>query len=157
MFDEGRVIILLADLRGYHHVSVIGGSGLTELANLTITRREVVRTPYGEPSGALTFGELCGRPVAFLARHGYGHTIAPHRVNYAANLWALRHAGATSIVAVASVGGIRADLDPGVLLVPDQIIDYTWGERAPSSRAPTKRSTISTLPNPSMRRFAGVC
>lgn len=61
-------------------LAVIGGSGLTELANLTITRREVVRTPYGEPSGALTFGELCGRPVAFLARHGYGHTIAPHRL-----------------------------------------------------------------------------
>lgn len=111
-------------------LAVIGGSGLTELANLTITRREVVRTPYGEPSGALTFGELCGRPVAFLARHGYGHTIAPHRVNYAANLWALRHAGASSIVAVASVGGIRADLDPGVLLVPDQIIDYTWGRKS---------------------------
>ena len=111
-------------------LAVIGGSGLTELDNLTITHREVVRTPYGEPSGALTFGELCGMPVVFLARHGYGHTIAPHRVNYAANLWALKHAGASSIVAVASVGGIRADLGPGVLLVPDQIIDYTWGRKS---------------------------
>lgn len=111
-------------------LAVIGGSGLTELANLTITRREVVRTPYGEPSGALTFGELCGTPVVFLARHGYGHTIAPHRVNYPANVWALRHAGVSSIVAVAAVGGIRADLGPGMLLVPDQVIDYTWGRKS---------------------------
>lgn len=111
-------------------LAVIGGSGLAELANLTITRREVVRTPYGEPSGALTFGELGGSEVVFLARHGYGHTIAPHRVNYAANLWALRHAGADGIVSVATVGGIRADLGPGVLLVPDQLIDYTWGRKS---------------------------
>jgi 5'-methylthioadenosine phosphorylase len=69
--------------------------------------------------------------VVFLARHGYGHTIPPHRVNYRANLWALtKAAGATDIVSVASVGSIRVDLSPGTLLVPDQILDYTWGRAA---------------------------
>ena len=108
-------------------LAVIGGSGLTQLANLEIVRREVVRTPFGEPSGALTFGSLSGTPVVFLARHGYGHTIPPHLVNYRANLWALKHARAEALVSVASVGGIRAELGPGALVVPDQIIDYTWG------------------------------
>ena len=111
-------------------LAIVGGSGLTQLASLTITRREVVRTPYGEPSGALTFGEVCGRPVVFLARHGYGHTIAPHLVNYRANLWALKHVGTTGVISVASVGGIRAAFGPGVLIVPDQIIDYTWGRKS---------------------------
>ncbi|MCK6373285.1 MAG: S-methyl-5'-thioinosine phosphorylase [Zoogloea sp.] len=111
-------------------LAIIGGSGLTQLANLNVIRREVMRTPYGEPSGALTFGQLCGHPVVFLARHGYGHTIPPHRVNYQANLWALREAKADAIISVASVGGIRDDLGPGVLVVPDQIIDYTWGRKS---------------------------
>lgn len=111
-------------------LAIIGGSGLTQLANLNVIRREVVRTPYGEPSGALTFGQLCEHPVVFLARHGYGHTIPPHRVNYQANLWALKEAGAETIISVASVGGIRADLCPGTLVVPDQIIDYTWGRKS---------------------------
>ena len=107
-------------------LAIIGGSGLTRLHGLEITRREVMHTPYGEPSGALTFGALCGREVVFLARHGYGHTIPPHMVNYRANLWALREAGATRVTAVCAVGGIRNDLQPGVIAIPDQIIDYTW-------------------------------
>ena len=111
-------------------LAIIGGSGLTQLANLNMIRREVVRTPYGEPSGALTFGRLCAQPVVFLARHGYGHTIPPHRVNYQANLWALQQAHVTSIISVASVGGIRQDLAPGTLVVPHQIIDYTWGRKS---------------------------
>lgn len=109
-------------------IAIIGGSGLTQLSNLDITRREVVRTPYGEPSGALIFGRIGSREVVFLARHGYGHTIPPHCVNYRANMWALAKAAqADSIVSVASVGGIRCDLGPGVVVIPDQIIDYTWG------------------------------
>ncbi|MEW5783436.1 MAG: S-methyl-5'-thioinosine phosphorylase [Pseudomonadota bacterium] len=109
-------------------LAVIGGSGLTQLASLEVLRREVVRTPYGEPSGVLTFGRIGKQEVVFLPRHGYGHTIPPHRVNYRANLWALvKAAGAENIVSVASVGGIRADLGPGSLVVPHQIIDYTWG------------------------------
>ncbi|MCW5619896.1 MAG: S-methyl-5'-thioinosine phosphorylase [Burkholderiales bacterium] len=111
-------------------LGIIGGTGLTQLANLEVTRREVVRTPWGEPSGALTFGQINGRDVIFLARHGYGHTIPPHMVNYRANIWALQARGATEVVSVASVGGIRADLGPGVIAVPHQIIDYTWGRKS---------------------------
>ncbi len=109
-------------------LAIIGGSGLTRLANLDVSRREVVRTPFGDPSGALTFGRLGGAEVVFLARHGYGHTIPPHLVNYRANLWAIaKVAKADRIISVASVGGIRAHLGPGTLVVPHQIIDYTWG------------------------------
>lgn len=111
-------------------LAIIGGSGLTQLANLEGAHQRAASTPYGEPSGAITFGALRGRPVMFLARHGYGHTIPPHEINYRANVWALKHEGATDIVAVASVGGIRADLGPGTIVIPDQIIDYTWGRRS---------------------------
>lgn len=106
---------------------IIGGSGLTQLSSLDDVRREVVRTPYGEPSGPLTCGQINGVSVVFLARHGYGHTIPPHQVNYRANIWALKEMGVTEVVSVASVGGIRADLGPGRVIVPDQLIDYTWG------------------------------
>src|SRR5512135_413732 len=108
-------------------LAIIGGTGLTQLANLKITHRQVMRTPYGEPSGAMTFGTIKQHEVIFLARHGYGHTIPPHKVNYRANLWALREVGAKKVVAVASVGGIRNDLTPGTIVIPDQIIDYTHG------------------------------
>ena len=108
-------------------LAIIGGRGLTELANLEITHRQVMRTPFGEPSGAFLFGTLNQHEVIFLARHGYGYTIPPHLVNYRANLWALREQGVTEVVSVATVGGIRADLVPGTLVVPDQIIDYTQG------------------------------
>jgi len=111
-------------------LGVIGGSGLTQLASLDVSHREVVRTPYGEPSGAITFGQIAGQPAMFLARHGYGHTIPPHEVNYRANIWALWNRGARGIVSVASVGGIRADLVPGDIVIPHQIIDYTWGRKS---------------------------
>ncbi|HZT62464.1 MAG TPA: S-methyl-5'-thioinosine phosphorylase [Burkholderiales bacterium] len=108
-------------------LAIIGGTGLTELANLEVSHRQAVRTPYGEPSGSLTFGAVRGVSVIFLARHGDHHTIAPHQVNYRANLWALREQGASDIVSVVSVGGIRRNLGPGKIVVPHQIIDYTWG------------------------------
>ena len=108
-------------------LAIIGGSGLTQLGSMRETRRKVARTPYGEPSGALTFGRIGSCDVLFLARHGDGHTIAPHEVNYRANLWALKDAGAAEVVSVASVGAISAALAPGALVVPHQIIDYTWG------------------------------
>jgi 5'-methylthioadenosine phosphorylase len=111
-------------------LAILGGSGMTEFPNLEQVRRQVIRTPYGEPSGALTFGQLAGRDVVFLARHGYGHTIPPQAVNYRANIWALASQGVTEVVAIASVGGIRADLPPGTLVVPAQIIDYTHGRQS---------------------------
>src|ERR1700693_3788030 len=102
-------------------LAIIGGSGLTPLSNLEVPRAEVVRTPYGEPSGALTFGSIAGHEVVFLARHGYGHTIPPHQVNYCANIWALHAQGVKNVVSIASVGGISSELKPGALAVPDQI------------------------------------
>ncbi len=105
-------------------LAIIGGSGLTRLSTLAVAHREVVRTPYGEPSSALLFGQIAGREAIFLARHGHGHTIPPHRVNYRANLWALKNRGATVILAVASVGAIRG-VAPGELVLPHQLIDYT--------------------------------
>src|SRR5258706_15641009 len=103
-------------------LGIIGGSGLARLANLRVERREELGTPHGEPSGALVFGTIAGRDVVFLARHGEGNAIAPHQVNYRANLWALHMLKVTDVVAIASVGGIGADFAPGVLAVPDQII-----------------------------------
>jgi 5'-methylthioinosine phosphorylase len=108
------------------NIAIIGGSGLTSLHGLEITHREVVRTPWGEPSGAISHGTLAGERVAFLARHGSSHTIPPHRVNYRANIWALKEIGVERIVAVAAVGGIHAAFTPAMLAIPDQIVDYTW-------------------------------
>src|SRR3989304_5355524 len=97
-------------------LGIIGGTGLTQLANLEITHRQGVRPPYGEPSGALPFGRIKQHEVVFLARHGYGHTIPPHLVNYRANMWALHAEGAHDVVSVATVGGIHVDLQPGVIV-----------------------------------------
>ncbi|MBI5783163.1 MAG: S-methyl-5'-thioinosine phosphorylase [Gammaproteobacteria bacterium] len=109
-------------------VAIIGGSGLTNLKNLRITRREVIRTPYGEPSAPMVFGQLGGQEAVFLPRHGAGHTIPPHEVNYRANIWAIKQTGVDKVIAVNAVGGISPGyLASGTLVVPDQIIDYTYG------------------------------
>jgi len=110
-------------------LAIIGGTGLTQLDNLNITKRLIVRTPYGEPSQPLIFGEIAGREVIFLARHGNGHTIPPHEVNYRANISALHLQGVTEIAAIATVGGIHPDLASGVIAIPHQIIDYTYGRK----------------------------
>jgi 5'-methylthioinosine phosphorylase len=107
-------------------LAIIGGTGLTRLKDLEITHRQVMHTPYGEPSGPLTFGQYHGHEVIFLPRHGAQHTIPPHQVNYRANIWALREAGVDTVLAIAAVGGITEQMAPGVVAVPDQIIDYTW-------------------------------
>ena len=108
--------------------AIIGGTGLYQLTGLSVTRRQVVRTPYGETSSALTYGRIAeSEEIVFLARHGYGHTLAPHRINYRANLWALHEVGVRRIVSVATVGGIGAGCVPGSIVVPDQIVDYTHG------------------------------
>jgi len=135
-------------------LAIIGGRGLTELESLEITHRQVMRTPYGEPSGAFLFGTLNGHEVIFLARHGYGHTIPPHLVNYRANLWALHEQGVSDVVSVATVGAIRADLTPGTIVVPDQIIDYTHGRDATyyDTRDASYINANFTLPySPAMR------
>jgi 5'-methylthioinosine phosphorylase len=111
-------------------LAIIGGSGLTELGSIEVMRKQIVRTPYGEPSGPLTFGHIGAGEVVFLARHGYGHTLAPHEINYRANLWALKEKGVTRILAVCTVGGITPGLVAGAIAIPDQIIDYTWGRKS---------------------------
>lgn len=107
--------------------AIIGGTGLAKMQDMETFRHEVISTPYGEASGPLSHGALWGQDVVFLPRHGYGHTIAPHKVNYRSNLWALKQAGVSKVIAVAAVGVIRRDLEPGGILLPDQIIDYTYG------------------------------
>jgi len=108
-------------------IGIIGGSGLTRLDALKVTRREVVNTPYGDPSAPLLFGELDGLEVVFLPRHGSNHSIPPHRVNYRANIWALHQTGVHEVVGMAAVGGIADNMGPGVLCIADQLIDYTYG------------------------------
>jgi len=108
-------------------IGIIGGSGLTRLEALKVTHREFVSTPYGEPSAPLLFGKLQDIDVVFLPRHGSKHTIPPHRVNYRANISALQQAGIEHVVGMAAVGGISAEMSPGVLCVADQVIDYTYG------------------------------
>jgi 5'-methylthioinosine phosphorylase len=108
-------------------LAVIGGTGLYRFPGLEDVERHAVDTPYGHPSDAVVVGRVGTHRVAFLARHGESHTIPPHRVNYRANLWALQHIGAHRVIGVNAVGGIRDDMGPRVLAVPDQIIDYTHG------------------------------
>lgn len=108
-------------------LGIIGGTALREVTGLEVTDSQRVDTPYGAPSSELVRGRLGDRELVFLARHGAGHTIAPHRINYRANLWALHSAGVRDILAVASVGGIGDSMAPGALVNPHQLIDYTHG------------------------------
>jgi len=117
-------------------LAIIGGSGLTQLAGLQDLKPQQVETPYGSPSGPIVQGSFAGQRVLFLARHGQGHSIAPHEINYRANLWALHASGVREIVAVATVGGISSRMQAGVLLVPDQLIDYTWGRDSTYAQGP---------------------
>jgi 5'-methylthioinosine phosphorylase len=107
-------------------IAIIGGTGLNSISELQITHREMIQTPYGTPSAPAVFGKVGGREVVFLARHGSGHTIPPHKVNYRANIWALKTIGVGNVIAVAAVGGVTPRMAPATLAFPDQIIDYTW-------------------------------
>lgn len=106
-------------------IGVIGGSGFYEF--LDGTERVQVETPFGAPTDDLFVGDVDGRLVAFIARHGRGHRFPPHLVNYRANLWALRSLGVRQVLAPCAVGSLRTDLGPGALVVPDQVVDRTWG------------------------------
>ena len=107
--------------------AIIGGTGLTQLEGPTLDESLRINTPYGAPSADILKGHYAGREVLFLARHGHPHRIPPHQVNYRANIWALKHAGAEAILAVNAVGGIHSAMGSGHLCVPHQIVDYTWG------------------------------
>ncbi|MCK9396560.1 MAG: S-methyl-5'-thioinosine phosphorylase [Methylobacter sp.] len=110
-------------------LAIIGGTGLTQLSDLNIIKREQLDTPYGQPSAEFVTGELNGSWIIFLARHGNPHTIAPHQINYRANIWGLKQLGVEQIVAVAAVGGITGDMAPAHIAIPDQIIDYSYGRK----------------------------
>ena len=107
--------------------AIIGGTGLTQLEGLNIRQALPMNTPYGTPSADILQGEYAGREVLFLARHGHPHRFPPHQVNYRANLWALKQAGAEAILAVNAVGGIHSAMGTGHFCVPHQLIDYTSG------------------------------
>ena len=106
-------------------IGIIGGSGFYEFLDNPTTVE--VTTPFGPPSAPLALGEVAGRRVAFVPRHGKNHEFPPHRVNYRANLWALRSVGVRQVLAPAAVGSLRPELGPGTFVVPDQLIDRTWG------------------------------
>ena len=106
-------------------VAVIGGSGFYEF--LDDAREVEVSTPYGDPAAPVSVGDVWGTPVAFLPRHGKGHAFPPHLINYRANLWALRSLGVRQVLAPCAVGGLRDEVAPGDLVVPDQLVDRTSG------------------------------
>ena len=108
-------------------LAVIGGTGVYKLGELADVETHQPVTPYGAPSGPIRIGTCAGKRVAFLARHGEGHSLPPHRINYRANLAALKAVGATRVLAMNTVGGIGERFGPRVLACPDQLIDYTWG------------------------------
>lgn len=108
-------------------LAIIGGTGIDELEGLEIVGEHEVRSPYGEPSRVIQEGAMAGCQVFFLQRHGSPNAIPPHLINYRANLWALQSLGVDDIVAINAVGGITPAMVPGRLVIPDQIVDYTWG------------------------------
>lgn len=111
-------------------LAIIGGTGLTELEGLNITDEKIISTPYGHCSAPIQIGTFADKDVAFLARHGQGHTLPPHSINYRANIWALKEVGVDAIIAVNAVGGIRSTMGTESLVVPHQLIDYTWGRES---------------------------
>ncbi|HEY0859204.1 MAG TPA: S-methyl-5'-thioinosine phosphorylase [Albitalea sp.] len=110
-------------------LAIIGGTGIYELAGMVIDERLGGPTPFGEPSGAIVRGHLHGQPLLFLARHGSGHRLLPHEVNYRANVYALKAAGATRILGFSAVGSLAEQIAPGHFAMPDQYVDWTRGAR----------------------------
>ena len=108
-------------------LAIIGGTGLTQIEGLGIIGRQNLDTPFGTPSADYVSGELSGKKLIFLARHGNPHRIPPHKINYRANIWGLKELGVTEIIAVAAVGGISKNMPPAHIAIPDQIIDYSYG------------------------------
>lgn len=111
-------------------IAIIGGTGLTQLSGPHIHQQSIVATPLGETSGQLCEGSWQGREIVFLARHGHPHAVPPHKINYRANLLALQQLGVSAIIAVNAVGGIHADMGAGRIVIPDQLVDYTWGRES---------------------------
>jgi len=107
--------------------AIIGGTGLNQLSEFELQQAHELTTPYGKPSGLISTGIYQGESLCFLARHGQPHAIPPHKINYRANMHALKQLGVTDIIAINAVGGVHSHMPPKALAVPSQIIDYTWG------------------------------
>ena len=106
-------------------IGIIGGTGIYTAELFGVEKQVKVYTPYGQPSDLINIGEYAGRRIAFIPRHGRGHTIPPHRINSRANIWALRELGVTRIIAPSAVGSLRQEYKPGEIAIPDQFIDFT--------------------------------
>lgn len=136
-------------------IAVIGGTGMNDWSGLSIQRAQPVGTPYGDPSAPLTYGRIYGVDVIFLPRHGEGHKVPPHLINYRANIWALKDAGVSAVIAIAAVGGIAKSMKPAAVAVPDDVIDYTYGREHTffdGVRAPLSHVDFSEPYAPHLRR-----
>jgi len=116
---------MLVPVKEKAEIGIIGGSGLYDVEAFKKIEEVKIYTPYGPPSDNIVIGEYSGRRIAFLPRHGRGHKIPPHRINYRANIWALKSLGVDKIIAVSAVGSLREDYKPGDFVIPDQFIDFT--------------------------------
>jgi len=135
-------------------IAVIGGTGMNRWPGLEVRRRVAADTPFGPPSAPLLEGRIHGVDVVFLARHGEGHKIPPHAINYRANVRALKDAGVEDVVAIAAVGGIARNLPPAGVAVPDDLVDYTWGREhtySDGAHAPLQHVDFSTPYSPRVR------
>jgi 5'-methylthioadenosine phosphorylase len=110
-------------------LAIIGGSGLYQFPSLENTQSLEIDTPFGKPSSPIVTGDLFGKKVAFLARHGIGHVFQPSEVNYRANIYALKSLGVTRVVSISACGSLREDFKPGEIVIPDQIVDFTRGRQ----------------------------
>lgn len=110
-------------------LAIIAGTGFKQIKGLEITATKQLETPFGKPSALYIFGVVGKREIIFLARHGSPHAFLPHEINYRANIWGLKKLGVTDIVAISSVGGINKTMPPAHIVIPNQIIDYSYGRQ----------------------------
>ena len=135
-------------------IAVIGGTGMNQWPGLKIEKQKTFDTPYGPASAPLVFGTVAGVSCVFLARHGEGHKLPPHKINYRANIWALKQAGANNLIAIAAVGGISKSLPPAAVAVPDDVIDYTFGREhtySDGGQAPLQHVELTHPYTPALR------
>ncbi|WP_159573257.1 MTAP family purine nucleoside phosphorylase [Curtobacterium sp. 18060] len=135
-------------------IGVIGGSGLYQLFEEGTAEELDVPTPFGPTSSPISIGTMSGRRVAFLTRHGREHSVAPHRINHRANLWALRSLGVRAIVSSSAVGGLHPDYAPGTFVVTDQLIDRTFGRADTFFEDDVQHLSFADPFDPTLRRAA---
>ena len=136
-------------------IAVIGGTGMNRWPGLEVLHEHHASTPFGDPSAPILYGRIAGVEVAFLPRHGVGHKFPPHRINYRANLWALKDDGIRSVIAIAAVGGIARNLPPAAVAVPKGLVDYTWGREHTyhdGGQMPLKHADFSAPYTPALRQ-----